>query len=70
MQIMHLPGEHVLVLSDEEAAALADACALLVLASQAVSQVGLQPGVASVLGKLFGALTSPAEVETAAHLDI
>lgn len=56
MRITHSEGEHLVVLSDAEAAALVEASALLVLASQSVAGAALPPGMATVLGQLFDGL--------------
>jgi hypothetical protein len=54
-------GEHLLTLNAEEAAALADACALLLVASEAVPGCRLQAGMQRVLADVFEALAQPAE---------
>ena len=59
MRITHSDGEHLLVLSDAEAAALVEASALLVIASQSVSGAVLPPRMATVLGQLFDGLNVP-----------
>ena len=56
MRIAHSDGEHLVVLSDAEAAALIDATALLVVASQSVAGAALPPRMATVLGQLFEGL--------------
>jgi hypothetical protein len=56
MRITHSEGEHLVVLSDTEAAALVEASALLVLASQSVAGAALPPRMATVLGQLFDGL--------------
>ena len=62
MRITHSDGEHLLVLSDAEAAALVEASALLVIASQSVSGAVLPPRMAIVLGELFDGLKVPTAV--------
>ncbi|MCP9783494.1 hypothetical protein KBY83_09215 [Cyanobium sp. WKJ7-Wakatipu] len=62
MRITHSDGEHLLVLSDEEAAALVEASALLVLASQSIAGAVLPPRMATVLGQLFDGLNVPTAV--------
>lgn len=54
-------GQHLLVLNAEEAATLADACALLLVASEAVPGCRLLPGMQEVLAQVFEALAQPAE---------
>ena len=56
MRIAHSDGEHLVVLSDAEAAALIDATPLLVVASQSVPGAALPPRMATVLGHLFDGL--------------
>jgi hypothetical protein len=56
MRITHSDSEHLLVLSDAEAAALVEASALLVTASQSVPGATLPPRMAAVLGQLFEGL--------------
>jgi len=62
MRITHSDGEHLLVLSDAEAAALVEASALLVLASQSIVGAVLPPRMATVLGQLFDGLNVPTAV--------
>ena len=59
MRITHSDGEHLLVLSDAEAAALVEASALIVLASQSSAGAALPPRMATVLGQLFDGLNVP-----------
>ena len=56
MRITHLDSKHLLLLSDEEAATLVEASALLMIASQSVSGAALPPRMATVLGQLFEGL--------------
>jgi hypothetical protein len=65
MRITHTSHEHLVVLSDQEASLLVDACALVVLASQAVPTAVLPAEMAAVLAQLFEELRSPC----AAHSD-
>ena len=62
MRITHSVGEHLLVLSDAEAATLVEASALLVIASQFILGAALSPRMATVLGQLFAGLNVPAAV--------
>ena len=62
MRITHSDGEHLLVLSDAEAAALVEASALIVLASQSIAGAALPPRMATVLGQLFDGLNVPTDV--------
>jgi hypothetical protein len=59
MRITHSDGEHLILLSDAEAAALVEASALLVIASQSVAGAALPPRMATVLGQLFDGLKMP-----------
>lgn len=65
MRITHSQGEHLVVLSDAEAAALVEASALIVLASQTFPQAALPPGMARVLGQLFDGLKATNAVAAA-----
>ena len=62
MRITHSDGEHLLVLSDAEAAALVEASALIVIASQSIAGAALHPRMATVLGQLFDGLNVPTAV--------
>jgi hypothetical protein len=59
MRITHSQGEHLVVLSDEEAASVVEACALLTIASQSTPQAALPQQMASVLSDLFVGLKAP-----------
>lgn len=59
MRVCHGQHEHLLVLSDEEAQQLADACALLLCASSIAVDCRLPPGTHQVLAGVFSALTGP-----------
>lgn len=67
MRITHSEGEHLVVLSDEEAAVLVEASALLVLASQSFSGAALPPGMAVVLGQLFDGLKGAPAVSSSSQ---
>jgi hypothetical protein len=58
MRITHSKGEHLVVLSDAEAAVLLDASTLLVVACQSVAGAALPPGMAGVLGQLLDGLSA------------
>jgi hypothetical protein len=64
MRIKHSDGEHLILLSDAEAAALVEASALLVIASQSVAGAALPPRMATVLGQLFDGLKMPNAVSS------
>lgn len=59
MKVSRWRGQHLLAVDGEEAAALADACALLLVASEAAPGCRLQASMQRVLAELFEAL-SPA----------
>ena len=65
MRITHSRGEHLIVLSEMEAAILVDASALLVLASHSADGAALPPAMARVLAQLFEGLRQPASVPSA-----
>jgi hypothetical protein len=64
MRIIHSDGEHLVVLSDAEAAVLVEASALLVVSSQSVAGAALPPRMATVLGQLFDGLQVPNSVSS------
>ena len=59
MRITHSKGERLVVLSDEEASSVVEACALLAIASQSSPEAALPPRIASVLDQLFVGLKAP-----------
>lgn len=70
MRITHSRGEHLVVLSDEEASLVVDACALLVIASQSAPSATLPADMAKVLGQLFAGLKPPAPVGSGSDQDV
>jgi hypothetical protein len=64
MRITHLDSKHLPLLSDAEAAALVEASALLVIASQSIAGAALPPRMATVLGQLFDGLKMPNAVSS------
>jgi hypothetical protein len=70
MRITHSRGEHLVVLNDDEASLVVDACALLVIASQSVPSATLPAEMASVLGQLFAGLKPPAPVGSGSDQDV
>ncbi len=62
MRITHSDGERLVVLNDAEASALTEACALLAVASQSMSNAFLPPEMAQVLGHLFEGLRASTQV--------
>lgn len=53
VHVTHCGQEHLISLSSEEASALVDACALLLLAAQSVPGCQLKPEMAAVLGTVY-----------------
>lgn len=53
MHVTHCGEEHLISLSSQEASALVDACALLMLASQSVPGCQLRPEMAAVLATVY-----------------
>ena len=67
MRITQCNGEHLVALTTSEASSLVDACALLVLASEAAPQEALPPEMKNLLGQLFDGLKSAAETPKPSH---
>ena len=61
MRITQCNGEHLVALTPSEASSLVDACALLVLASEAAPPEALPPDMKTLLGQLFDGLKSATE---------
>ena len=61
MRITQCNGEHLVALTTSEASSLVDACALLVLASEAAPPEALPPDMKTLLGQLFDGLKSATE---------
>ena len=53
VRITHCEQEHLISLSSNEASALVDACALLLLAAQSVPGCQLKPEMAGVLATVY-----------------
>ena len=62
MRVVHSGGDHLLVLNDAEAASVAEACALMVLAVKSDGRLSMPPAMNRVLCDLFEGLrvASPA----------
>lgn len=65
MRISHSDADHLICLSDTEARAVVEVCALVVLAVEADPRVALPPPLRQVLADLFEGLRCCAQ-ETAA----
>ena len=53
LRVTHCEQEHLISLSSNEASALVDACALLLLAAQSVPGCQLKPEMAGVLATVY-----------------
>ena len=53
LRVTHCGQEHLIILSSEEASALTEACALLLLAAQSLPQCKLRPEMTAVLSTVF-----------------
>ena len=58
MHITHCGEEHLINLSSNEASALVDACALLLLAAQSVPGCQLKPEMSAVLATVYEQFSS------------
>ena len=61
MRVTHLQDEHLLSLSSEEASALVDACAMVMIAAESVPEVELPSHVTTVLAGIFEQLSATAK---------
>jgi hypothetical protein len=66
MRITHCQGEHLIALTEPEAACLVDACVLFALAAESVPGSSLPPEMATLLCELFDGLKSSAGAPSAA----
>jgi hypothetical protein len=58
MKISHQDGHHLVCLTDAEASAVVEACALMVLAVESDPSVSMPPKMGAVLCELFEGLRS------------
>jgi len=58
MRITHSEGEHIVCLTDAEASAVVEACALVVLAVESDPRISMPPQMGAVLCELFEGLRS------------
>ena len=61
MRVTHLENEHLISLNAQEASALVDACAMVLLAAQSVPDVSLPAEVSQVLAGVFEHLSDTAK---------
>jgi hypothetical protein len=64
MRFSHQEGEHIACLTDAEAAAVVEACALMVLAVESDPRISMPPQMGTVLGELFEGLRSQLGAKT------
>jgi hypothetical protein len=64
VRISHQDGDHLVCLSDPEALALVEACALMVLAVESDPRVSMPPQMGTVLCELFEGLRSDVGAKT------
>jgi hypothetical protein len=58
VHVTHIGDEHLINLSSNEASALVDACALLLLAAQSVPGCQLKPEMSAVLATVYEQFSS------------
>lgn len=61
MRVTHLEDEHLISLSSQEASALVDACAMVLIAAESVPEVALPAHVTTVLASVFEHLSATAK---------
>ena len=61
MRVTHLEDEHLLSLSSQEASALVDACAMVLIAAESLPEVALPAHVTTVLASVFEQLSATAK---------
>jgi hypothetical protein len=61
LRVTHLENEHLISLSSQEASALVDACAMVLLAAESVPEVSLPAEVSQVLAGVFEHLSDTAK---------
>jgi len=61
LRVTHLQDEHLISLSSQEASALVDACAMVMVAAESVPEVALPPHVTTVLAGIFEQLSGTAK---------
>ena len=66
MRVTHLEDEHLINLSSQEASALVDACAMVMVAAESVPEVALPAHVTTVLASVFEQLSDTAKAAQSA----
>ena len=61
MRVTHLEDEHLISLNSQEASALVDACAMVMLAAESVPEARLPDHVTTLLAGIFEQLSSSAK---------
>ena len=69
MRVTHLDGEHLISLSSQEASALVDACAMVLIAAESVPEVALPAHVTTVLASVFEQLSDTAKAAQSHQLN-
>ena len=69
MRVTHLEDEHLISLSSQEASALVDACAMVMVAAESVPEVALPSHVTTVLAGIFEQLSSTAKAAQSHQLN-
>jgi hypothetical protein len=69
LRVTHLEDEHLISLSSQEASALVDACAMVLIAAESVPEVSLPAPVTSVLASVFEHLSATAKASQSNQLN-
>ena len=69
MRVTHLEDEHLISLSSQEASALVDACAMVMVAAESVPEVALPDHVTTVLASVFEQLSDTAKAAQSHQLN-
>ena len=69
LRVTHLEDEHLISLSSQEASALVDACAMVMVAAESVPEVALPAHVTTVLAGIFEQLSSTAKAAQSHQLN-
>ena len=69
LRVTHLDDEHLISLSSQEASALVDACAMVMVAAESVPEVALPNHVTTVLAGIFQQLSSSAKAAQSRRLN-
>jgi hypothetical protein len=69
LRVTHLEDEHLISLSSQEASALVDACAMVMVAAESVPEVVLPAHVTTVLASVFEHLSATAKAAQSHQLN-